>query len=254
MPGKTLAVGVSRLRTGLGRYRVLLAAVTLVTISLVYSLIFHNSVGGLIDSAIPNAVASLAVFLALYALYQFVGVSPLDEVARILDRHREELGRVLTGESHRLTNEVQRLVIPRPRGIISFYAHWNEMSGQDWEAILSDAREIDIIMNWCDSLLEAHARIFRRLIADGMTITLYLPHPGSFGGGERLSERDRERLDRLARTYSLPRGTARLRIAESASRLIELGAREDQITHPAPQRSYLLGRTCQQIPSSNFSL
>jgi hypothetical protein len=230
LPEKKLSAGIKRLRKGLGRYRVLLAAVTLVAISLVYSLIFHHRFGGLVDSALPNAVASLAVFLTLYALYQFVGVSPLDEIAQILDRHRGQLGKVLEGESRRLTQEVQRLVIPRPRGIIKFYAHWSEMNGQDWDDILKDASEIDIVMNWCDSLIDANARLFRQLIAGGMTIALYLPHPGSFGGGERLSEKDRERLNRLANTYSMPRGTARLRIAESASKLVELGAKKNQIT------------------------
>lgn len=230
MPGKKFAAGVKRLRKALGRYRVLLAAVTLVAISLVYSTVFHHRFSGLVSSALPNAVASLAVFLALYALYQFVGVSPLDEIAQILDRHRNELGKQLAGESRRLAGEVQRIVIPRPRGIIKFYAHWNEMNGQDWEGILEGASEIDIVMNWCDSLIDANARMFRQLIASGMTVALYLPHPGSFGGSDRMSERDRERLDRLARTYSLPRGVARLRIAESVSKFVELGAEKDHLT------------------------
>jgi hypothetical protein len=183
-----------------------------------------------VETALPNAVAALFVFLAIYALYQFIGISPSDEIAQLLDSQREQLGSRSQEDLQGIAVEMRRLDLSRPRGILNLYPHWNEISGQDWEVILEGAWQVDIVMNWCDSLLEANARIFRRLISEGLSVSLYLPDPGSFGGREGLSEQDRDRLNQLAATYSMPRGAVRLRIAESASKLVDLGAREEQVT------------------------
>lgn len=229
-PAKSLSASIGRLRRALGRYRILLAASTLVALSLAYSLIFHNHILQLVETAIPNAVAALFVFLAIYVLYQFIGISPSDEIAQLLDNQRDQLGNRSRKDLQRIAAEMRRLQLARPRGILNLYPHWNEISGGDWEVILAGARQVDIVMNWCDSLLEANTGIFRRLISEGLSVSLYLPDPGSFGGREGLTPQDRDRLNQLAATYSMPRGAVRLRIAESVSKLVELGAPEEKIT------------------------
>lgn len=182
------------------------------------------------ETAIPNAVAALFVFLALYALYQFIGVAPSDELAQLLDKQSEQLGDRSWGEITEIAAELRRLQIPRPRGVLAFYPQWSLISSQDWESILNGARHLDIIMNWCGSLLEANARTFGRLLADGLSVALYLPHPGNFGSRDDASSENRAWLNQLADTYQMPRKAVRLRIAESVSQLLELDARTDQIT------------------------
>jgi hypothetical protein len=226
----SLSANINRLRKGLGRYRLLLTVIVLVALSLAYSSVFHHRLSQLVETSLPNAIAALFVFLALYILYAFIGISPSDEIAQLLDNQRDKLKSESQHDLRRIAGEIQRLQLARPRGIRDLYPHWDEMSGQDWEVILDEARHVDIVMNWCDSLLEGNARAFRRLISSGMTIALYLPDPGGFGDSERLAPQDRTRLNQLGAEYALPRGTVRLHIAESAVKLVELGAREDQIT------------------------
>lgn len=224
-PQRRLSAGLASLRRGLGRYRILLAILVLLLLSLSYVLAFDKSVPELLETALPNAVAALFVFLAVYALYQFIGIAPNDEVARLLDGHQERLTDHLNDELHGIRREVRRLSIPRPRGILNFFPHWSEMSGQDWESVLSDATHVDIVMNWCDSWLEANARLFRELLEEDTTVSLYLPHPGFDNNNA-----DRERINRLATTYDIPRHVVRFRIAESAAKLVDLGADPDQLT------------------------
>ncbi len=182
------------------------------------------------DTAIPNAVAALFVFLAVYVLYQFIGVTPSDEIAQLLDKQVDQLSRRSRRDLAEITAEMQRLQIPRPRGILNFYPHWNEISGQDWESILNGARQLDIVMNWCDSLLDANARTFRQLLAGEVRVTLYLPHPGSLGTGDDRRSEDCAWLTQLAHTYEVRRSAVRLHIADSVSQLLQLGARTEQIT------------------------
>ncbi|MGB3444095.1 MAG: hypothetical protein WBA97_35610 [Actinophytocola sp.] len=224
-PQRRLSAGLASLRRGLGRYRILLAVLVLLLLSLLYVLVFDKSVPQLIEAALPNAVAALFVFLALYALYQFIGIAPTDEVARLLDRHQEQLADHLKVELQGIQREVSQLSIPRPRGILDFFPHWSEMTGQDWERILSDATHVDIVMNWCDSWLEANARLFRELLEEDTTVSLYLPHPGFDNNNAH-----RDRIHRLATTYDVPRHVVRFRIAESAAKFVDLGADPDRLT------------------------
>lgn len=225
-----MSASISRLRRALGRYRLLLAVLTLVALSLIYKLVFGHGIRELVETAIPNAIAALFVFLAVYALYQFIGVTPSDEIAQLLDKQGDQLGKRARKDLEAVAAELRRLQIPRPRGILGFYPQWSEISGQEWESILSGARQLDIVMNWCDSLLESNSRTFRRLLADGLAVTLYLPHPGNFGTGDDSSSEDRAWLNQLADTYKMPRKAVRLRIAESVSQLLDLGARSEQVT------------------------
>ncbi len=224
-PQRSLSASLASLRRGLGRYRILLAILVLLLLSLVYVLVFDKTIPELVEAALPNAVAALFVFLAVYALYQFIGIAPNDEVANLLDEHQDRVDAHLDDQLRDLRREVGQLSIPRPRGILDFFPNWSEMTGQDWERILSDATHIDIVMNWCDSWLEANARLFRGLLAEGTTVSLYLPNPG-FGNNTT----DRDRINRLAKTYNLPRHIVRFRIAESAAKLVELGAPPDHLT------------------------
>ncbi len=224
-----LAAGLTSLRKALGRYRALLAAVTLAALCLAYQLIFHDRLIALVKAVLPNSIAALFVFLALYFLYNFIGIRPSDEVAQLLDKQRGQMVGEIRADSQHLAEEMQRLQVPRPRGILNLFPHWDEMNSSDWEAILNEARHLDIIMNWCDSLLEANGRTFRRLLSAGATINLYLPHPGGFGDGDQVSSEDRDHIIQLSTMYDMPRRTIRFHIAESVSKLMELGARTDQI-------------------------
>lgn len=224
-PQGSLSASLTSLRRGLGRYRILLATATLILLSLSYILVFHKSVAELVEAALPNAIAALFVFLTVYALYRFIGVAPTDEVANLLDAHEEHIAARLKGELEDIRRDVGQLSIPRPRGILDFFPHWSEMTGQDWERVLFDATHIDIVMNWCDSWVEANARLFRTLLAEETTVSLYLPDPGF----ENTSA-DRERINRLAATYDFPAHVIRFRIAESATKFVDLGANPDQLT------------------------
>lgn len=227
-PPKRLSANLTRLRRGLGRYRTLLAVAALIVLSLIYIFIFHKSLNELISVALPNAVAALFVFLAVYALYQFIGVAPTDEIATLLDSHRDQFTAHVANELEELDGEIRRLKIPRPRGIIDFFPHWNEMTGEDWQDVLDRAEHIDVVMNWCDSWFEANARLFRRLLSNGARVDLFLPDPGL--SGNKLESSDRDRVDRLAITYDMPRQTVRFKIADSVVRLVDLGASPNQIT------------------------
>lgn len=223
-PQRSLSANLASIRRGLGRYRILLATFVLLLLSLLYIYVLDKSVAELIEAALPNAVAALFVFLAVYALYQFIGVAPNDEVAHLLDQHQERIATHLDNELRDVRREVGQLSVPRSRGMLAFFPHWNEMTEQDWERVLSGATHVDVVMNWCDSWLEANSRLFRSLLKEGTTVSLYLPDPG-FGN----TAADRDRLNRLATAYDFSRHVVRFRIAKSAAKLVELGAHPDQV-------------------------
>jgi hypothetical protein len=103
---------------------------------------------------------------------------------------------------------VDRLRIQRPEGVLELFPVWAKIGTDDWERLLKDVDELDIVMNFCDTLLDGFGLTFRTVFDRGGRICLWLPDPSN-----------PETLDRLVRLYGVEREEIAGRIVKSASRL-----------------------------------
>lgn len=215
----TLAASVDVLRRALERFRILIAVLALILFGAAYVGGLGRTARDLGVAGLPNVIATLLVFIVVTGFYRFAGISQTDQTAHLLDEQRLQIIADLAAQS-----------AGPPGPVVAFHPIWAEISTDSWRAFVGDAQRIDVVMNWSDSLFESHIPAFRSAIRGRAKFCLWLPDPGLPIDGATLSDEDRRRMEGLGSSYGLNYRYVRFHIANSVTKLIEIGARPEDIS------------------------